>query len=87
MVIMRRSGAKYHLIETKLNALYDCKVWDCYEHPVYLKTVLKEVYKEDYNSVIEEIKLELSELVDMDEQKAHIFKVMESYPSPDTLQE
>jgi hypothetical protein len=78
MVIMRRSGAKYHLIEAKLNALYDSKIWDCYEHPEYLRTVLKEVYREDYNSVIEEVKLELFELRDMYEQKAHFFKAMES---------
>ena len=32
---------------------------DCYDHPEYLKIVLKEVYKENYNSIINEIKLEL----------------------------
>jgi hypothetical protein len=78
VVIMRRNGANYHLIEAKLNTLYNCKIYDCYENPEYLRTVLKEVYKEDYNSIIGEIKLESSELVDIDEQKAHFFKVMES---------
>ncbi len=75
---MRRIGASYHLIEAKLNALYNCTIMDCYENPEYLRTVLKEGYKEDYKSIIEEIKLESSNLVDIDEQKAHFFKVMES---------
>lgn len=78
LVIMRRNGANFHLIEAKLNALYNCKIWDYYEHPEYLRTVLKEVYKEDYNSIIEDIKLETSRLVDIDKQKAYFFKVMES---------
>jgi hypothetical protein len=78
VIIMRKNGAKYHLVEAKLNALYNCKISDCYEHPEYLRTVLKEVYKEDYNSLIEEIKELASGLVDIDKQKAHFFKVMES---------
>jgi hypothetical protein len=77
-IVIMRSGANYHLIAAKLNALYNCALVDCYENPEYLRTVLKEVYKEDYNSIIQKIKLELDYLVDMEERKAHFFKVMES---------
>ncbi|MBI3638774.1 MAG: hypothetical protein HY223_00480 [Thaumarchaeota archaeon] len=78
VVIMRRNGANYHLVVAKLNTLYNCTIMDCYENPEYLRAVLKEVYKEDYNSIIEDIKLELDYLVDIEEQKAKFFKVMES---------
>ncbi len=77
-VIVRRNDINYHLVQAKLNSLYNCTIMDCYENPEYLRTVLKDVYKEDYNSIIEDIKLKSSNLVDIDEQKAHFFKVMES---------
>ncbi|MGB9003487.1 MAG: hypothetical protein WCC52_06765, partial [Nitrosotalea sp.] len=47
VVLMRRGNANYHLVMARLDSLYNCTVMDCYEHPEYLKTVLKEVYKED----------------------------------------
>lgn len=75
---MRRNGANYHLVLAKLNSLYSCTILDCYEHPEYLRAVLKEVYKKDYNSIIKDMKVESSNLVDIDKQKAHFFKVMES---------
>ena len=59
---MRRGNVNYNLVLAKLNSLYDCKIIDCYDHPEYLKTVLREVYKEDCNSVIMEIRLELGDL-------------------------
>jgi len=62
IVLMRRGNVNYNLVLAKLNALYDCKITDCYEQPEYLKTVLREVYKEDYDSIIHEIRLELGDL-------------------------
>lgn len=78
VVIMRRNGANYHLIQAKLDSLYGYKILDCYDHPEYLRTVLKEVYKEDYNSIIDEVKLELEQLVDMGKEIADFIKIMES---------
>jgi hypothetical protein len=63
VVLMRRGNVNYNLVLAKLNSLYDCTIRDCYEHPEYLKTILREVYKEDYNSVIYEIRVELGDLV------------------------
>jgi hypothetical protein len=62
IVLMRRGNVNYNLVLAKLHAFYDCKIMDCYEHPEYLKTVLREVYEEDCNSIIHEIRLELGDL-------------------------
>jgi hypothetical protein len=77
LVLMRRGNTNYHLVLAKLGSLYNCTIMDCYENPEYLRTVLKDVYKEDYNSIIDEIKLELDELVNM-EKIVDFFKIMES---------
>ncbi|HEV2193365.1 MAG TPA: hypothetical protein VGR54_07105 [Nitrosopumilaceae archaeon] len=75
-VLMRRSNTKYNLVVAKLNSHYDCKIRDCYEHPEYLRTILKDVYTEDYNSIIDEIKLLLDDLVN-EEKITNFFKIME----------
>jgi len=54
-----------------------CKITDCYDHPEYLKTVLKDVYKEDYHSVISQIRSYLGEL-ENDPIIIDFFKIMES---------
>jgi hypothetical protein len=77
VALMRRGNTNYNLIVARLGSLYNCTIMDCYEHPEYLRTVLKEVYKEDYNAIIDEIKLVLDELVDVKEI-ANFFKIMES---------
>ena len=63
IVLMRRGNVNYNLVLAKLNSLYDCKIMDCYDHPEYLKTVLMEVDKKDYLTIISEIRLELGDLV------------------------
>ena len=63
IVLMRRGNANYNLVLAKLNALFDSKITDCYDHPEYLITVLRDVYKEDYESIIREIRLEMGDLV------------------------
>ena len=62
VVLMRRGNVNYNLVLAKLNSLYDCTIRDCYDHPEYLKAILVEVYKGDYNSVVKEIRLELGDL-------------------------
>ena len=76
-VLMRRGNTNYHLITAKLNANYNCTIMDCYENPEALRNVLKDVYKEDYNPIIEEIKLHLDELAN-EKDIADFFKIMES---------
>jgi hypothetical protein len=73
---MRRGNTNYHLIQAKLGSLYGCDLTNCYDHPEHLHNVLKDVYKEDYISVIKEIKLELAELVNV-KQIYDFLKIME----------
>ena len=62
IVLMRRGGPQYHQILAKLENYYDCKIFDCYEHPEYLSAVIKEVYPNDYHSIIQDFKIELDEM-------------------------
>ncbi len=77
VVLMSMGNTKYHSTVAKLRALYDIDIRECYEHPEYLKTVLKEVYTEDYEYIISEIKARLDTLVDLPDFE-QFFKIMES---------
>ena len=77
LVLMRKSNVNYHTVQAKLMAICNRNLIDCYEYPKYLRDVLKGIYKEDYNSIIDEIKFELGELVE-EKDMAKFFKVMES---------
>lgn len=77
LVLMRRGNKNYHLVLARLGSLYDCKIGDCYDHPQYLKTVLKDVYGEEYASIISQIKSYLGELADVQEI-IDFFKIMEN---------
>ena len=78
IVLMRKGNTNYNLVMAKLRSLYDCELIDCFDHPEYLKTVLKEVYKGDYNSILDGIRSELTVLVDVKDAEAKFFKSMES---------
>ncbi len=77
IVLMSLSNTKYHLMVAKLNSIYDLTLGGCYEHPEYLKDVLKEVYPEDYDYIISEVKARLDELVN-EPELMKFFEVMES---------
>ena len=78
LVLMKRGNTNYHLAIAKLHTLYDCELHDCIDHPERLKTVLKEVYKEEYSSVLDEISWETDRLEDIDKFKSEFFKFMKS---------
>lgn len=82
VVLMRGGNANYNLVLAKLRSIYNCEIGECIDRPEYLRTVLKEVYKDDYNSVLDKIRLETDRLTDMDEFKDKFFKIMTSYPAP-----
>ena len=67
LVLMRRGNTNYNLAVAKLGSLYSCTIRDSYEHPSYLRVVLKEVYNGDYNHIIDEIKVQLDELANVKE--------------------
>jgi len=76
VALMKRGNANYNLVLAKLQAQFGCDMDDCLEHLEYLKTVLKEVYKDDYNSVLDEIILETDKLSDIDEMKTDFINIM-----------
>jgi hypothetical protein len=63
VVLMRKGGPQYHLVLARLERDYGCKIYDCFEHPDYLKAVLKDVYGSDYNVIVDNLEAELGELV------------------------
>jgi hypothetical protein len=67
IVLMRRGGPQYHRIIAKLENYYDCKIFDCFEHPEYLKAVISEVYPNDYHAIIQDLRIELDELASQKE--------------------
>jgi hypothetical protein len=78
IVLMRRGNINYNLVLAKIQAQFGCGMDECIDHPEYLKSILKEVYRGDYNSVLDEISLETDRLTDIDKIKANFFKFMAS---------
>lgn len=76
IVLMRRGNANYNSVLAKLQSLSKSWIFECVDHPEYLKTVLKEVYVNDYYVIIEEIREESDRLEDIDKLKSDFFKVM-----------
>ncbi len=77
IVLMGLGNTKYHLMIARLNSIYDTTLRGCYDHPEYLKRVLKEIYPEDYDYIIKEVKVRLDELVN-EPTLMNFFKIMES---------
>lgn len=48
-------------VTRRLFTNYKCYIPDCHEHPEYLKNVLKELYGNCYNTVVESIMKNLGE--------------------------
>jgi isoprenylcysteine carboxyl methyltransferase (ICMT) family protein YpbQ len=76
IVLMRTGNTTYNLIIAKLQSLYKSWIFECIDHPEYLKTVLKEVYVNNYYTVIEEIRSESDRLTDIDKLKSDFFRIM-----------
>jgi hypothetical protein len=73
---MRRGNINYNLVLAKLQAQFYYGMDGCLDHPEYLKAVLKEVYKQDYDAILDEIILETDRLADIDKIKAKFLKFM-----------
>ena len=64
VALMRRGGDRYYHFVFKLRNSYNCEIIDCYDKPQYLKNVLKEVYGNEYDSIVKDIKLELDDSIE-----------------------
>lgn len=62
VVLMRKGGPQYQLVLARLEHDHNCKIFDCFEHPEYLKSVLQDVYGKEYPSIVEGIESELGEV-------------------------
>lgn len=67
LVLMRRGNTDYNLVVAKLGSQYNCSVIDCFEHPDYLRIILKGIYKEDYPQIVDEVRVQLDELASVGE--------------------
>lgn len=76
LALMQTSNTKFHLTVAKLRS-YDTTISESYSHTEYLRLVLKEVYGDDYDRIINEIKMCLGDLV-YEQDVAEFFKTMES---------
>ena len=52
----------YDTVTNRLYKKYHCYTSDCFEHPEYLMTVLKELYGKSYNEIVNLIQEELKEV-------------------------
>ena len=77
IVLMSMGNTKYHLVIAKLHA-YNAAMRDSCKNPEYLKIVLKEVYQNDYDYIISEIKLHLGDELVKEKDMSDFFKIMES---------
>ena len=53
----------YERVIEKLNEDYNCYLPDCYEHPEYLREILKELYGNASKVLIESINRDLKEFI------------------------
>ena len=75
VVLMRRGGPEFQMVLAKLRNNFNLDIINCYEKPEYLRKVLKEVYREDYESVLEEIVWELGEYAQKQKIKEFLDKL------------
>lgn len=76
VVLMRRGNTNYNLVLAKLQSYHNFWIFECIDHPEHLRDILKEVYQNEYYSIVDEIRMESERLDDMDETKEAFLKVM-----------
>lgn len=69
VVLMRTSGPQYFSVLARLERDYECKIADCFEHPEYLKNVLKDVYDESYGAILDDLESDLGDVTSEKEIK------------------
>jgi hypothetical protein len=59
--LIEMSNPALETVSNKLFEYYHCYVPDCFEHPEYLKRVLKELFGNSYDTIIKSIESRLEE--------------------------
>ncbi len=80
LVLMSQGNTKYNLVIARLK-IQEVDIRDFYYHVEYFRTVLKNVYEDDYDQIINETKLCMGDLTEM-EDIAEFFKIMEEKITP-----
>ncbi|MGH2613444.1 MAG: hypothetical protein ACRDFB_10420 [Rhabdochlamydiaceae bacterium] len=78
VALMRKGNVQYNQVIAKLHASYEMTIIDCYGNPEPLVAVLKGVYRQDYDSGVNAIELELERVVDMEKEIAKFLKILRS---------
>ena len=62
IALIRKGNANYNAVLKKLQSQYGCDIDNCMDNLEFLKIVLKEVYQQNYKSILEDITWELETL-------------------------
>lgn len=76
LVLMRESNTKYNLVVAKLRS-YNETIRESFNRIDHLKNTLKEVYKNDYTRIINDIKECTGDLIE-NKDIAEFFEVLEN---------
>ncbi len=78
VALMRRGNANYNSVLAKLRSQHNCDIDESIDKLEYLKDALKQVYKQEYHLVLEDITWELEALdtPEIDNFKAEFCKFM-----------
>jgi hypothetical protein len=63
-VLLNVGKPVFEKVSSKLQKEYKCYLPDCYDHPEYLRNVLKSIFGNAYVTIVEQIKEELVEYSD-----------------------
>lgn len=70
VVLMRAGGPYYHHVLAKLQS-HDCKIFECFDHPEFLKSAMHQVFGNGYPQIIQKIIDELGD--NMEQPKVRNF--------------
>lgn len=76
-LVLMRSGPQYHAVVSKLEHHYNCKIIYCFDHPEHLGTVLREVYSNDYERIVDSIEVEFGDAIERNEIADFVDKLRE----------
>ena len=75
--LLEISNAVLEKVGNKLYADYKCYFSDCYAHPEYLNTILKDMFGKSYTKIVESIKIQLAEAVSQKPIEEFLIKLSE----------
>ena len=59
--LLKISTSTLENVVARLHQRYNCTISDCYEHPEYLTSILKDFFGTSYNKVVKDVNMYLDE--------------------------